>query len=150
MDREQLAHWQAADAPFDQWLDLDEDAREAWLAAVDAPDPARGRPGPRGAAHPAAEPARPPPRGSTGGWPWREPRARHGWRPWTRRTRSGAGSGNWSPRTAPRRRHGPRRRTPWPDAGSATGRWKRRSAGAAWPSCTAPGATRASPASTRR
>src|SRR5690606_24259850 len=60
MDREQLAHWQAADALFDQWLDLDEDAREAWLAAVDAPDPVRRRLGQLVAAHRAAEAPRPP------------------------------------------------------------------------------------------
>lgn len=33
MDPEQLAQWQAADALFDQWLDLPEAERAAWLAA---------------------------------------------------------------------------------------------------------------------
>ncbi|WP_132998938.1 serine/threonine-protein kinase [Luteimonas arsenica] len=33
MDPERLADWQAADALFDQWLDLPEPERDAWLAA---------------------------------------------------------------------------------------------------------------------
>lgn len=39
MDADALAQWRAADALFDQWLDLPEAGREAWLAvqAMDAP-----------------------------------------------------------------------------------------------------------------
>ena len=43
MDPEKLAHWQAADALFDQWLDLPEDERDAWLAAQAPADPVRRR-----------------------------------------------------------------------------------------------------------
>ncbi|MBB6065786.1 serine/threonine-protein kinase [Pseudoxanthomonas broegbernensis] len=38
MDAEALAQWRIADALFDQWLDLPEAGRDAWLAAQ-APDP---------------------------------------------------------------------------------------------------------------
>lgn len=43
MDAETLAHWQAADAVFDQWLDLPHDEREAWLAAQTLPAPVQQR-----------------------------------------------------------------------------------------------------------
>ncbi|MGY0650805.1 protein kinase domain-containing protein [Luteimonas sp. A537] len=43
MDADALAHWQAADAAFGQWLDLPEGDRGAWLAALDLPDPVRHR-----------------------------------------------------------------------------------------------------------
>ena len=43
MDPEKLAHWQAADALFDHWLDLPEDERDAWLAAQAPADPVRRR-----------------------------------------------------------------------------------------------------------
>lgn len=43
MDAENIAHWQAADAAFDQWLDLPEERRAAWLAALALPDPVRTR-----------------------------------------------------------------------------------------------------------
>jgi eukaryotic-like serine/threonine-protein kinase len=43
MDAETLAHWQAADAVFDQWLDLPHDEREAWLAAQTLPAPVQRR-----------------------------------------------------------------------------------------------------------
>src|SRR5690554_6558428 len=39
MDPEKLAHWQAADALFDQWLDLPATRRAAWLAGQDAQPP---------------------------------------------------------------------------------------------------------------
>src|SRR3546814_4332751 len=38
MDPEKLAHWQAADDAFDQWLDLPDSEREAWLAAQPLPE----------------------------------------------------------------------------------------------------------------
>ncbi|MGN7726298.1 serine/threonine protein kinase [Luteimonas sp. 22616] len=41
MNPETLAHWQAADAAFDQWLDLPEDERDAWLAAQALAEPVR-------------------------------------------------------------------------------------------------------------
>ncbi len=43
MDAENIAHWQAADAAFDQWLDLPEERRAAWLAALALPVPVRTR-----------------------------------------------------------------------------------------------------------
>src|SRR5690606_42160596 len=43
MGPEQLAHWKAADAAFDQWLDQPEAERDAWLAARDLPGPVRQR-----------------------------------------------------------------------------------------------------------
>ncbi|MGY1426589.1 protein kinase domain-containing protein [Lysobacter sp. A289] len=45
MDPEKIAHWQAADAAFGQWLDLPETEteREAWLAAQALPEPVRRR-----------------------------------------------------------------------------------------------------------
>ena len=43
MDPEKLAHWQAADALFDQWLDLPVDERDGWLAAQTLADPVRRR-----------------------------------------------------------------------------------------------------------
>jgi len=43
MDADTLAHWRAADALFDQWLDLPEDEREAWLAAQAPEAPVRQR-----------------------------------------------------------------------------------------------------------
>jgi len=43
MDAETLAHWRAADAVFDQWLDLPHHEREAWLAAQILPAPVRRR-----------------------------------------------------------------------------------------------------------
>lgn len=43
MDAETLAHWQAADAAFDHWLDLEPDARVAWRDALDLPSPVRER-----------------------------------------------------------------------------------------------------------
>src|SRR3546814_19588974 len=43
MDPEKLAHWQAADDAFDQWLDLPDSEREAWLAAQPLPEPVRRR-----------------------------------------------------------------------------------------------------------
>jgi len=43
MDPEKLAHWQAADAAFDQWLDLPFSERESWLAARTLPEPVRRR-----------------------------------------------------------------------------------------------------------
>src|SRR5690554_4445864 len=43
MDPEQLAHWQAADALFDRWLDLPSAEREAWLAAQDPEPPVHQR-----------------------------------------------------------------------------------------------------------
>jgi len=43
MDPETLAHWQAADAAFDRWLDLPDAERDAWLAAEDLPEPVRRR-----------------------------------------------------------------------------------------------------------
>ena len=39
MDPEKLAHWQAADALFDQWLDLPATQRPSWLARQDAEPP---------------------------------------------------------------------------------------------------------------
>lgn len=51
MDPETLAHWQAADALFDQWLDLPEDERDAWLAAQTLSEPVRLRLGQLVAAH---------------------------------------------------------------------------------------------------
>lgn len=43
MDAETQAHWRAADAAFDQWLDLPHDEREAWLAAQTLPAPVQRR-----------------------------------------------------------------------------------------------------------
>jgi len=43
MDSETLAHWQAADILFDQWLDLPPGEREAWLAAQTPPAAVRQR-----------------------------------------------------------------------------------------------------------
>ncbi|MGY1408269.1 protein kinase domain-containing protein [Luteimonas sp. A611] len=43
MEPEQLAHWQAADALFDHWLDLPDDQRDAWLAAQQPEPPVRRR-----------------------------------------------------------------------------------------------------------
>jgi len=43
VDPEKLAHWQAADAAFDQWLDLPEPERDDWLAAQAFPGPVRRR-----------------------------------------------------------------------------------------------------------
>jgi len=43
MDPETLEHWRAADALFDQWLDLPPDEREAWLAAQMLPAAVRQR-----------------------------------------------------------------------------------------------------------
>ena len=43
MGPEQLEHWKAADAAFDQWLDQPEAERDAWLAAQDLPVPVRQR-----------------------------------------------------------------------------------------------------------
>ncbi|MFC3716625.1 serine/threonine protein kinase [Luteimonas soli] len=43
MDPEKLAHWQAADAAFDQWLDLSDHERDDWLARRALPDPVRRR-----------------------------------------------------------------------------------------------------------
>lgn len=43
MEPEQLAHWQAADALFDHWLDLPVDQRDAWLAAQQPELPVRRR-----------------------------------------------------------------------------------------------------------
>src|SRR5690606_5504687 len=43
MDPDKLAQWRQADALFDQWLDLPESGRDAWLAAHTAPDPVRRR-----------------------------------------------------------------------------------------------------------
>ncbi|WP_027079044.1 serine/threonine protein kinase [Luteimonas mephitis] len=51
MDAETLAHWRAADALFDQWLDLPEAGREAWLAAQALIEPVRQRLGQLVAAH---------------------------------------------------------------------------------------------------
>src|SRR3546814_17492044 len=41
MDPEKIAHWQAADAAFDQWLDLPQTERDAWLATQPLPEPVR-------------------------------------------------------------------------------------------------------------
>ena len=43
MDPDQIAQWQAADALFDQWLDLADGEREAWLAGQDLEPPVRKR-----------------------------------------------------------------------------------------------------------
>src|SRR5690606_25162865 len=43
MDPEKLAHWQAADAAFDHWLDLPDSERDAWLATEPLPEPVRRR-----------------------------------------------------------------------------------------------------------
>src|SRR3546814_7082234 len=43
MDPEKIAHWQAADAAFDQWLDLPQTERDAWLATQPLPEPVRRR-----------------------------------------------------------------------------------------------------------
>ena len=43
MGPEQLAHWKAADAAFDHWLDQSEAGRDAWLAAQAFPAPVRQR-----------------------------------------------------------------------------------------------------------
>ncbi|GAA3914844.1 serine/threonine protein kinase [Luteimonas lutimaris] len=43
MDPEKIAHWQAADAAFDRWLDLPDPERGAWLATEDLPEPVRRR-----------------------------------------------------------------------------------------------------------
>ena len=43
MDPEKLAHWQAADAAFDHWLDLPDSQRDAWLATENLPEPVRRR-----------------------------------------------------------------------------------------------------------
>src|SRR5690606_12836143 len=43
MDPEKLAHWQAADAAFDHWLDLPDSERDAWLADHALPEPVRRR-----------------------------------------------------------------------------------------------------------
>ena len=43
MEPDKLAQWRQADALFDQWLDLPGTGREAWLAALDAPEPVRRR-----------------------------------------------------------------------------------------------------------
>ncbi|MGH8072543.1 MAG: protein kinase domain-containing protein [Lysobacter sp.] len=43
MDPEKIAHWQAADVAFDQWLDLPEPERDAWLAMEPLPEPVRRR-----------------------------------------------------------------------------------------------------------
>ncbi|HZW19118.1 MAG TPA: hypothetical protein VFF71_09970, partial [Luteimonas sp.] len=43
MDPEKIAHWQAADAAFDHWLDLPDSERGAWLATEDLPEPVRRR-----------------------------------------------------------------------------------------------------------
>ncbi|HUH91310.1 MAG TPA: protein kinase, partial [Lysobacter sp.] len=43
MDAEQQAEWQAADALFGQWLELDQSEREAWLAALEIEERVRHR-----------------------------------------------------------------------------------------------------------
>ena len=43
MDHEKIAQWQAADAAFDQWLDLPGPERDTWLAAQSLPEPVRRR-----------------------------------------------------------------------------------------------------------
>ncbi|HRO26378.1 MAG TPA: serine/threonine-protein kinase [Luteimonas sp.] len=43
MEPDKLAQWQAADALFDQWLDLAEAERDAWLALQPAPEAVRRR-----------------------------------------------------------------------------------------------------------
>lgn len=43
MDPEKIAHWQAADAAFGQWLDLPEPERDNWLATQTLPEPVRRR-----------------------------------------------------------------------------------------------------------
>ena len=43
MDADTLAHWRAADVLFDQWLDLPEGERDAWLAAQVLAIPVRHR-----------------------------------------------------------------------------------------------------------
>lgn len=43
MDREQIGHWQAADAAFDRWLDVPESGRGTWLDAQDLREPVRRR-----------------------------------------------------------------------------------------------------------
>src|SRR3546814_19929705 len=43
VDPEKLAHWQAADAAFDQWLDLSDPERDDWLATQAFPEPVRRR-----------------------------------------------------------------------------------------------------------
>lgn len=43
MDADKIAHWQAADALFDQWLDLADGEQDAWLATQDPIEPVRRR-----------------------------------------------------------------------------------------------------------
>src|SRR3546814_11452633 len=43
MDPEKIAHWQAADAAFDQWLDLHQTERDAWLETQPLHEPVRRR-----------------------------------------------------------------------------------------------------------
>src|SRR3546814_12998943 len=43
VDPEKLAHWQAADAAFDQWLDLSAPERDDRLATQAFPEPVRRR-----------------------------------------------------------------------------------------------------------
>src|SRR5690606_29148869 len=43
MDADTLAHWRAADALFDQWLDMADADRGAWLAALQTDAPVRRR-----------------------------------------------------------------------------------------------------------
>lgn len=43
MTPEQLQQWQAADAAFETWLELDEAQRDAWLAAQDLTEPVLSR-----------------------------------------------------------------------------------------------------------
>ena len=42
-DREGLEAWKHADALFDQWLDLDDAGRDAWLAGQDLDPAVRAR-----------------------------------------------------------------------------------------------------------
>src|SRR3546814_15252565 len=46
VDPEKLAHWQAADAAFDQWLDLSAPERDDWLATQAFPATVTRRPPP--------------------------------------------------------------------------------------------------------
>src|SRR3546814_17226646 len=43
MDPVKIAHWQAADAAFDQWLGLPQTERDAWLATQPLPAAVRPR-----------------------------------------------------------------------------------------------------------
>ena len=67
IDPDRLAHWQAADALFGEWLDVPGPAREAWLQAQDIPDQVRRRLTRMIAAHASPQPVLEPAGGELAG-----------------------------------------------------------------------------------